>query len=129
MKLSEKQALFTLDIAKLILKAEELGIKLTFGEAYRPQFVQKIYYYAKEIDVSSNSVCVKDGKKRSWTLHSNHARRLAVDFNFFVNGFLTYDYKTIEPLGRYWESLRDVNRWGGFFMTRDIPHFEANYKS
>lgn len=116
MKLSEKQRIFTYNIACLIHFAyDQLGIELTFGEAYRTKEQQKIY--------------VEQGK--SQTMNSNHLNRLAVDFNFFVNGKLTYDWEVVKPLGDYWESLHPKNRWGGDWNKNgikdgfiDTPHFE-----
>lgn len=101
-------------MALLILKATELGIGLTFGDAYRE----------------------KDRQKRlialglSWTMDSMHLKRLAVDFNFFIDGELTYEKSKLQELGDYWESLDPANRWGGNWSKkkRDTPHFEMNTK-
>ena len=111
MKLSDQQIIFTINIADLILYANSLGIGLTFGDAYRPQMLQDIYY--------------KENKSK--TLKSNHLRRLAVDFNFFKDGELIYDKSKLQELGDYWESLHGKNRWGGNFKSFiDTPHFEMN---
>jgi hypothetical protein len=102
---------FLKDVALLIRKAEDLGIILTGGELFRTLEQQAIY--------------LKTGKSK--TAKSKHLERLAIDFNFFVNGQLTYDKKTIQPLGDYWESLHPANRWGGSFTSFiDTPHFERN---
>jgi len=125
MSLSDKQWMFLQNIAKLIQYAESIGIKLTAGEAYRTQDQQILYYYGKRLEVRNHSPEIVDGKKRSWTMYSQHRRRLAMDFNFFVDGELTYDYEKIKPLGEYWESLHPDNRWGGNFKAvKDTPHFE-----
>lgn len=115
MKLSEKQQIFTFNIARLIGHAQILEIGLTFGHAWRSLEEQKRLK--------------SEGK--SQTLKSKHLDRLAVDFNFFVNGELTYDFHKIKPLGDYWESLHPLNRWGGDFNGNDkpdgfidTPHFE-----
>ncbi len=115
MRLSDYQQLFSINIAKLILFAEQQEIKLTFGHAYRSPEEQKRLY--------------QEGKSK--TLNSNHNRRLAVDFNYFINGRLTYDWHKIKILGDYWESLHPLNRWGGDWNKNDIkdgfidvPHFE-----
>lgn len=114
-RLSAHQQVFSKNIGLLIEKADELGIGLTFGEAWRTIYQQREY--------------VRQGK--SLTLNSNHLQRLAVDFNFFIDGELTYDWATIKPLGDYWESLDPNNRWGGDWNNDgvkngwlDIPHFE-----
>ena len=117
MSLSQKQMVFTNNIGKLIAFAESKCIGLTFGDAYRTAEQQRIY--------------VRQGKSR--TMNSNHRRRLAVDFNFFIDGNLTYDFEDIKVLGDYWESLNPANRWGGDWNNDgikngfiDTPHFEMN---
>ena len=117
MKLSTKQQIFTKNVAKLINFATESGIELTFGEAYRTREQQLIY--------------VQTGKSK--TMNSNHLRRLAVDFNFFKDGNLTYEWTDIKFIGDYWESLDPANRWGGDWNKNnkkdgfiDTPHFEMN---
>lgn len=111
MKLSENQIIFSYNIADLILYANSLGIGLTFGDAYRSEYQQKEY--------------VRTGKSK--TLNSNHLKRLAVDFNFFIDGKLVYDKNTLQRLGDYWEKLHPKNRWGGNFSKfTDTPHFEMN---
>tara|TARA_B100001765_G_C19333509_1_gene262796 strand:+ start:81 stop:437 length:357 start_codon:yes stop_codon:yes gene_type:complete len=117
MKLSEQQQIFTLNIAKLIAEADCLGIGLTFGDAYRTEEQQRIY--------------VNSGKSK--TMNSNHRRRLAVDFNFFKDGNLTYKFEDIKPLGDFWAKLHPANRWGGDWNKNgkpdgfmDTPHFEMN---
>lgn len=117
MRLSTQQIIFTENIAKLILFAHSKGLKLTFGEAYRTREQQLIY--------------VQTGKSK--TMNSNHLRRLAVDFNVFKNGRLTYDWNVVKVLGDYWETLHPKNRWGGDWNKNNIkdgfidtPHFEMN---
>ena len=70
-------------------------------------------------------------KRKSKTLYSQHQKRLAVDFNFFIGGVLTYKYKDLVDLGLFWEKLHPLNRWGGDFNKNgvkdgfiDTPHFE-----
>jgi hypothetical protein len=102
---------FLKDVARLINKAEGFGFVLTGGELYRTTEQQKIYF--------------ETGKSK--TMNSNHLKRLAIDFNFFINGKLIYAKKDIQPLGDYWESLNSLNRWGGNFKSfQDTPHFERN---
>ena len=125
----DKQIIFTNNIAKLIVKAEELGVGLTFGEAYRTIEQQYLYFYGKNLALIGGELDVVKGKVRSKTLKSNHLRRLAVDFNFFINGKLTYSHEKVDELGAYWESLNPLNRWGGNFKSiKDTPHFEMNVK-
>lgn len=109
MKLSDKQWIFLKDIAKLILYAERIGIKMTGGELYRTIFQQREHL--------KNNL--------SKTMKSKHLSRLAMDFNFFVDGKLTNDIKDVEVLGWYWESLRPTNQAGMFWAWRDFPHFQG----
>lgn len=110
------QAEFLLDAAKLIQKATELGFVVTAGELWRPQEMQELY--------------VKTG--RSKTLDSQHGKRLAIDLNLFRDGILC-NRAQIAPLGQWWESLNQKNRWGGSWRGQveakkssfvDAPHFE-----
>lgn len=109
MNLVDEQWGFLKDVAYLIREAERQGIVMTGGELLRTLEQQAIY--------------LKNGKSK--TANSQHLKRLAIDFNFFVGGKLTYDKKVLQPLGDYWESLNPSNRWGGNFKSiLDTPHFE-----
>jgi hypothetical protein len=111
MGLVNEQASFLLDVCRLIQYATEQGYVVTGGELYRTLEQQQIY--------------LKTG--RSKTLKSNHLKRLAIDLNFFVYGKLTWDKEVLAPIGKYWESLSNKNRWGGNFQALvDVPHFERN---
>ena len=62
---------------------------------------------------------------KSWTSNSYHLKRLAVDFNIFINNkFVTFE--TSQYLGDFWEALSPYNFWGGYFRGRnvDVWHFE-----
>jgi len=127
MKLSENQIIFTLNIADLILFANSIGIGLTFGDANRDPDLQKLYYFGYTIQgQTKESLKLVPGKVKSKTMNSNHLKRLAVDFNFFIDGQLTYNNTTLQKLGDYWESLNKNNRWGGNWKFKDTPHFEMN---
>ncbi|WP_058959486.1 M15 family metallopeptidase [Type-E symbiont of Plautia stali] len=109
MTLSEKQQLFTVLIAQLIMFAQDKGMRLTFGEAYRTP--------------EQAALNAKSGKGISNSLHT---QRLAVDFNLFVNG----EYKTrtedYQALGEHWESLG--GSWGGRFKNNpDGNHFSLEH--
>lgn len=109
MSLVLEQAAFLKDVCLLLTKANDLGFVVTGGELFRTVEQQQLY--------------VKSG--RSKTMNSNHLRRCAIDLNFFKDGTLIYDIKTLQPLGEYWKSLSPKNDWGGFWMTfKDVPHFE-----
>jgi len=128
MKLSEKQQIFTKNIAFLMLFAHYYGIDLTFGEAYRTRSQILLNYFGFKI-VRGGVLGLKlvKSRKLSKTLRSLHADRMAIDFNFFIDGELTYDYNKIKPLGEYWEGLDPNNKWGGNFNGfRDAPHFQMS---
>lgn len=126
MKLSQKQRIFTRNIGCLIEYAYQEGIELTLGEAHRTESQGLLNFFG--YDVVKNGIGLLDLVKRkrtSWTTHSLHLSRMAVDFNFFIGGDLTYRKEDIQILGDYWESLHLKNRWGGNFeKTLDTPHFE-----
>lgn len=113
----QQQWEFLKDVSLLILEAEKMGLVLSGGELFRTQEQQEIY--------------LKTGNTK--TNNSMHLKRLAVDFNFFINGELTYKHDLIYKLGKFWESLNELNRWGGSWRGLvesgqstfiDSPHFE-----
>jgi hypothetical protein len=109
MSLVAEQAAFLLDVARLINRATEMGFVVTGGELFRTTEQQQIY--------------IKTG--RSKTMDSLHLKRCAVDLNFFKDGKLCYDIRTLTPVGEYWQSLNPKNQWGGFWKSfKDVPHFE-----
>mgnify|MGYP000974721963 CR=1 FL=1 len=109
MTLSEKQAVFTVMIAQLIYWADERGMRLTFGEAYR-----------------TPAQAALNAKNGTGIANSLHTQRLAVDFNLFIGG----EYKTrtedYAALGEYWESIGGA--WGGRFKSNpDGNHFSLEH--
>lgn len=109
MSLSDKQWEFLKDVAILVQYAERKGWKLTGGELWRPDEVQQLY--------------VKQDKSN--TDESYHEKRLAIDLNLFIDGEYRTDSDAYEPLGIFWEQIREENRWGGNFSTiTDGNHFE-----
>lgn len=111
MSLSQEQAAFLLDACKLIQHATSSGWTVTGGELSRTPEQQEIYF--------------KQGKTK--TMQSNHLRRLAIDLNFLKNGQPVWDKVQLADLGKFWESLSPLNRWGGNFKSLpDVPHFERN---
>jgi hypothetical protein len=125
MRLSTEQQKFTVDIAKLILFANTHCIELTFGEAYRTEDQQQLYFNGKTVEIIDGELGLAKVKRKSSTMNSNHLKRLAVDFNFFINGGLTYEKEAVKVLGEFWESLDEKNKWGGNYESfTDTPHFE-----
>lgn len=109
MTLSEKQQLFTIMVANLVLWAETHGYRLTYGEAYR-----------------TSEQAALNAKKGSGIANSLHTQRLAVDFNLFINGQYQDKSEAYLPLGEYWESLG--GSWGGRFKSNpDGNHFSLEH--
>jgi len=127
MTLSQEQQVFVQHISRLILFANSRGINLTFGEAYRSTDQQSLYFNGYTLETKDNSLELVKTTKKSKTMNSLHLKRLAVDFNFFIGGELTYEKEMLQEVGDYWESLDVKNRWGGNFNSFcDTPHFERN---
>ena len=132
MSLRRKQSIFARNVALLIFYAfDECGIELTLGEAHRTQSQILLNFFGFKVVKDGDTIRLKKSRRLSRTLLSKHADRLAIDFNFFIDGTLTYDFDKIKPLGDYWESLHPDNRWGGDFNNNDVedgfvdtPHFE-----
>ena len=104
------QSLFTQDIGRLISYTNDLGYKITFGEASRTKYQQR---HNMIIGVSQ-------------TMNSNHLRRRAVDFNLYSSEGRYLDSKEdYRDIGDYWENLDPNNVWGGSWTSINDPyHFE-----
>lgn len=81
-------------ISKLITFAYSNNFELTFGDAY-----------------------AKTGHSKN----SFHYKRLAVDFNLFINGVYQTTTESHKELGEYWESIGGT--WGGNFKRKDGNHY------
>ena len=94
--LREKQSIFAVMVAELILEAKRLGYSVTFGEAWRHP------------------------SRAGGHPKSLHKKRLAVDLNLFGKaGKYLRSTKNHEPLGLFWESRGGT--WGGRF--KDGNHY------
>jgi hypothetical protein len=99
MTLLERQQLFAQLLARLLDRAHELGFAVTLGETYRPQETAELY-----------------ALQGRGALRSLHPLRLAVDLHLFRDGrrYLTRTEDHLE-LGKWWEQLHPLCRWGGRF--------------
>lgn len=111
MTLSEKQRLFTRYVGMLIAFAYKQGYELTFGDAYR-----------------SPKQAAANAASGSGISNSLHGKRLALDFNLFINGVFQTDSAAHKPLGEYWESLDPLCRWGGRFTKPDGNHYSITHE-
>ena len=113
MKLSDQQFEFAKDSLLLELWMIRQGYKFTYGEAWRSDDTQKIYYEKGLSDVKERGP---------------HGDRLAKDYNIWVGDMLTYEKVLLMPIGAYWKSLDPENIWGGDFRVPngewDVGHFE-----
>jgi hypothetical protein len=108
MKLSEKQAIFSLNVSKLIIQSKEIfNIDITLGEAYRTKEQQSIYY----------------SQGLTQTIQSRHQLRLAIDLHIFINGEWKTDKESYKPLALIWKNLNPLNDCG-YFWGWDFNHFE-----
>lgn len=100
MNLREKQSSFSLAVAKLIIRAYELGYEITLGDTYP----------------------FKKHKPGSF-----HEKGLAIDLNLFRDGVYLDKTEDHEPLGLYFESLGGT--WGGRFKNKDGNHYSWGEKA
>lgn len=97
-KLSVKQAKFASMVGRLIAFVDTLpGYSVTFGDAYRD--LRATFPYQKKPRL--------------------HSKRLAVDFNLFIEGEYQSSVTAHTPLGLFWESIGGT--WGGRF--KDANHY------
>ena len=107
MNLSEKQQIFAVNSAKLILYINEQGYSCTFGEAFRTP--EQAEWNA------ARGIGIKD---------SQHCKRLALDLNLFKDGVYCADGESWQQFGAHWKTLNTLNRWGGDFLRKDFNHVE-----
>lgn len=105
MSLSDKQKVFSILVAKLILRAAELGYEVTLGEAWR---------------IGGDPA------------HSCHPHRLAIDINLFYDGKYLCKTEDHKSLGEWWENQStDLYEccWGGRFTNPpDGNHYSIEYQ-
>ena len=124
MSRKDEQWAFLLDVADLIKYIEVIGFTAVGGELKRSYAEQ-----CRKFDAGLSKA--KGGQ-------SLHEKLQAIDIDFFdeegtwlkmpTNDEAKERFKNLlSPIGAYWESLDEANRWGGFFTTIFDPfHFERN---
>jgi hypothetical protein len=123
-------------IAKLILKANDDGYLLTFGEAFRSDEQATINAMGdsdrrevaalirqKPKFILLSEAIANNPKTANGIVLSLHTIRLAVDFNIFNKAGILCSAAEITPLGEYWESIGGT--WGGRFQ--DPSHFSLEH--
>jgi hypothetical protein len=107
--LREKQSLFVLLVAQLIIEAHRRGYELTFGDAYRsPEEARRL---------SLLGIGLRN---------SLHCSRLAIDLNLFKDGTFLASTEDHRPLGEWWEQQHALCRWGGRF--HDGNHYSLTHE-
>jgi hypothetical protein len=107
--LVELQGVFSVLVARLILRASTLGYLVTLGEATRTPEQMLVNY-----------------RNGSGTLTSLHGERLAIDLNLFKYGQYQRDTQAYAELGAWWKLQHRQARWGGDFKRRDGNHFSLS---
>lgn len=98
--LRQKQSRFAGMVARLLVKAQEMGYEVTLGEAYRTP--------------EQSALNARNG---TGIRNSLHSMRLAIDLNLFLNGRWLIGSEDHRPLGEWWEKLDPDCRWGGRFRN------------
>lgn len=102
------QSTFSGLLSKFILNLQEDDYLVTFGETFRPQFVEDIYFE----------------KGLSHTHNSFHTKRLAADLNIFHSDGTECSAQETSDIGLRWESMHPKNVWGGRFQDKD--HYQSS---
>lgn len=109
LSLSAQRVLFTSLLAKLLLHAETLGLRVAIDQVKRTQ-----------LEANANAA------SGAGISNSLHLQGLAADLLIYGN---TGEYITggapYNTLGAYWKSLHPLNRWGGDFKKVDSGHFSS----
>ena len=111
MNLADKQRAFSLLVARLILKADELGFQVALGEAYRPPETAKLYEQ-RGIGISN----------------SLHTMKLAIDIDLFKDGKYLSKSEDHKELGEWWELQASEGvfpKWGG--RWGDGNHYSVSH--
>lgn len=114
--LVEKQALFAILLARLILWIQSQGWFVTLGEGYVQERRRVKLVDPKVLVTAFDAVHMSN---------SLHYERLAADLNLFVGGEIVRDggHSAWKEIGRHWVSLDPQCAWGGDFASVDANHF------
>lgn len=125
MSLRNKQSIFTLNFAKLIIFAYENGYEITLGEALRTKDQQYLYFEGFSLKKMDSLLKLFKTRRRSKTMNSKHLKKLAVDINLFKDGKLLSKKEDFKLLAEYWKSLHPKNTCG-YYWGWDLGHFQMS---
>lgn len=103
MTLREARCTFSHLLAKLVIRAFELGYEAAFDEV-------------------TERITAKD-KTSDHMTGSLHHMGLAADILLYKGGIYLTESDAYLDLGMYWKSLDPLCMWGGHFKNRDGNHF------
>lgn len=107
--LGAHQEKFMRDLNTLLTYIHDEGYDVRGGELLRTKEQQELY--------------VREGKSK--THNSMHLKKCAIDLFIFSDGQWIIDKDSLQNIGDFWESLDELNRWGGNWTSfKDLPHFE-----
>lgn len=110
MTLGQKQEIFSLNLAHLLLYAYSNGYRIRMGEVWRTK-EQAQRNAAAGIGISN----------------SLHIDKLAADLNVFKDGIWLTESEQLKELGDFWKKLHPDNAWGGDFSKPDGNHFSHSH--
>lgn len=113
--LSEKQKVFPLLVARLIVDVNNLGYQTMLGEVERPPETARIY-----------------AAQEKGIIKSLHCINIALDLKLYKDGIYLTKSEQYLPAGELWESYSTpdyVCSWGGRFIHRpDGNHFSISHE-
>ena len=125
MSLRNKQSIFALNVAKLIIYAYEIGYELTLGEVLRTMCQQYLYFMGYKLMKIGSALKLAKTSRKSKTMNSKHRKKLAIDLNLFKDGVYLTDKESFRPLAEYWKSLHPKNTCG-YYWNWDLNHFQMS---
>jgi peptidoglycan LD-endopeptidase CwlK len=139
-KVEELLPSFQIQVDSFLTRLDQLGIKYVISETYRSEEVQNAYWKQgrfplEEVNKARKEaelwdISEKENKKITWTKHSLHQDRIAIDITPSDDG-CTFLWNA--PLSR-WEEIAVVAdsfgiEWGGRWRSnKDTPHFQMTRK-
>jgi len=107
--LGREQEKFSRHVLLLLINIDADGYTFRLGETYRSPADQIARFHS--------------GASQSPS--SLHFYKLAIDLFIFKDGKYLKEKKDLQEIGDYWESLDEINKWGGNWNNfLDTDHFQ-----